>query len=219
MSALPAPAPSGSRPDVAGDPFAAAVRQPGLRDRLRVPDQAMSAGAAVLLPLGLVMVFLSWYGAARTPYLFEQVPYLISGGLLGLGLVLTGGFVLFGSWIARTARQQQAISNELLEAVRAVRDEISQLQAGTVTVPAQAEAPVAARRRRNGTAASNGSNGSHSAPLVPGGLVATANGSMLHRPDCSVVANREDVHAVSDKESGVLQPCRLCSPLSATARV
>ena len=199
--AQPAPAPAS--PDVVGDPFASAVPRTGLRDRLRVPDQAMAAAAAVLLPLGLVMVLLSWYGAAHTPYLFEQVPYLISGGLLGLGLVLTGGFVLFGSWIARTAREQQAVSYELLDAVRAVRDELASRPVAPVQVTTQ-------RGRRT----SNGNGSGHAGD----GLVATANGSMLHRPDCVVVAHREDLHAVSSQESGALQPCRLCAPLTATAR-
>lgn len=195
-------------PDRAGDPFAAAVPRTSLRDRLRVPDQAMAVGAAVLLPLGLAMVLMSWYGAARTPYLFEQVPYLISGGLLGLGFVMTGGFVLFGSWIARTAREQKALSQELLEAVRAVREEIA-AQPTAEAIPAQPR-----RRGANSNGGtSNGNGAGH------GGLVATANGSMLHRADCVVVAGRDGVHAVSSQESGTLRPCRLCDPLSATARV
>lgn len=195
-------------PDSGGDPFADAVTGTSLRERLRVPDQAMAVGAAVLLPLGLAMVMMSWYGAARTPYLFEQVPYLISGGLLGLGFVMTGGFVLFGSWIARTAREQRALSQELLEAVRAVRDEVAAQPAPEV-VPAQS-------RRRGGSSNGSTANGNGAAH---GGLVATANGSMLHRSDCVVVANRDGVHAVSSQESGALRPCRLCDPLSATARV
>jgi hypothetical protein len=203
MTALPVP-------PAEGDAFATAVRGPSLRDRLRVPDQAMQVAAAVLLPLGLAMVLLSWWGAARTPYLFEQVPYLISGGLLGLGLVLTGGFVFFGSWIARTARAQQAAALELLEAVRAVRDEIA---ASASAAPELPLAPPQTRRRR---AAAHGA-GSNGSALTPSVLVATANGSMLHRPDCVVVASREDLHAISPEESGVLQPCRLCNPLATTA--
>lgn len=197
--ALPAPS-SVSTQAGASDPFATAVPRTSVRDRLRVPDQAMAAAAAVLLPLGLVLVVLSWWGAARTPFLFEQVPYLISGGLLGLGLVVTGGFVLFGSWIVKTSREQQALTLELLEAVRSVRDEIAGL-------PAAMPGGAPAQRRR----ASNGS--------PAGGLVATANGSMLHRPDCVVVSQRDDVHAVTAKEAGGLTSCRLCDPLSTAGAV
>ena len=185
------------------DAFADA-RRTRLRDRVSTADQLMTVVAAVLLPLGLVMVFLGWYGASHTPYLFEQVPYLVSGGLLGLGLVMTGGFVLFGSWIARTSREQGARDDELLLAVREMRDELTQLRLSAAEpVPAQA-------RGRRKAAVSNGS-GAH-------GLVATARGSMLHRPDCAIVTGRDDVHAVDDAEVEGLQPCRLCDPLGVLER-
>ena len=34
------------------------------------------------MPLGVVFVLLAWYGAAHTTRVFEQIPYMISGGLL-----------------------------------------------------------------------------------------------------------------------------------------
>jgi hypothetical protein len=40
-----------------------------------------------------LLVILGWAGAAGTPLLFERIPYLISCGLLGLGLIFCGGFV------------------------------------------------------------------------------------------------------------------------------
>src|SRR5436190_2991311 len=48
---------------------------------------------ALCMPLGLVLVILGWWGAANTPYDFEQLPYLISGGLFGIALCLLGGFL------------------------------------------------------------------------------------------------------------------------------
>jgi hypothetical protein len=181
----------------------AAVTRTRVRRRLSNVDQLMTVMAAVLLPLGLVTVFLGWYGASHTPYLFEQVPYLVSGGLLGLGLVLTGGFVLFGAWISRAAREQRVLDLELLEAVRGVQDELARLpfllSDPTPTTPAQ-------RRRR--AAGSNGGGPSGDA------LVATARGSMLHRPDCTVVNGRDDLRQVSGTGND-LQPCQLCDPLGA----
>lgn len=184
------------------DAFAGA-RRTRIRDRVSTADQLMTVVAAVLLPLGLVTVFLGWYGASHTPYLFEQVPYLVSGGLIGLGLVMTGGFVLFGSWIARTSREQGARDDELLLAVREMRDELAQLRAGA------AEAVPAQSRGRRKAPLSNG--GGH-------GLVATARGSMLHRPECAIVTGRDDVHAVDGAEVEGLQPCRLCDPLGVLER-
>ena len=195
--------PASTTPDAFGD-----ARRTRLRDRVSTVDQLMTVVAAVLLPLGLVFVFFGWYGAARTPYLFEQVPYLVSGGLIGLGLIVTGGCVLFGSWIARTSREQAVRDEALLAAVHDMRDELSRLRAATLQpLPA---AP-AQRGRRKGSAVdsvvTNGSGGH--------GLVATARGSMLHTPDCAIVTGRDDVHDVSGADAEGLRPCRLCDPLAA----
>ena len=191
-------------PGESDSPFARVARR-RLRDRVSTVDQAMTVVAAVLLPLGLVMVFLGWYGASRTPYLFEQVPYLVSGGLLGLGFVVTGGCVLFGSWVARTANEQRARDLELLEAVREVRDELARTPR---LAPEPVPPPPTQRGRRKAESTLSNGDGAH-------GLVATARGSMLHRPDCAIVTGRDDVHPVSADEAEQLQPCRLCDPLSA----
>lgn len=148
-------------------------------------DRTMSVVAAVLLPLGLLVILLGWYGAAHTPYLFEQVPYLISGGLLGLGLVTGAGLLYFGGWVAKSAAAQQRAAEETLALLREIRDGLG-------------AAPRAAAAGANGHL----------------GFVATARGSMWHRPDCAVVAGRKDLHEVGPDGDG-LQPCSLCDPLSA----
>lgn len=203
---------------VVRDGFADAAPRTGLRGRLSTLPDAMLLAGAVALPLGLVMVFLGWYGAARTPYLFEQVPYLVSGGLLGLALVLTGGFVLFGSWVARTASEQRAETAQLLATLEAVREELAGLPAAIALATTPVPAP--AQRSRRGAAASPATAVPVAASSTNGHrLVATAHGSMIHRPDCVVVANREDVQAVSNPDKRGLQPCRLCDPLAAAAPV
>jgi hypothetical protein len=155
-------------------------------------EQVLAVVSAVLLPLGILMILLGWYGAAHTPYLFEQLPYLISGGILGLGLAVVGGLIYFGSWIARSAAEQRGKSEEVAELLREIRDEM-RTSRGAETPPA--------RRRGAGT------NGAEP-------FVATARGGMLHRPDCAVVAGREDLRAISASGDG-LTPCSLCSPLDA----
>ena len=59
-------------------------------------------------------------GRVRVPPLVVVVPAIVLATLLGLGMAMTGGFVLFGAWIARTSRVQRAQNDELLEAVRGV---------------------------------------------------------------------------------------------------
>lgn len=85
-------------------------------------DGLLGTAAAFLLPLGLLFIGLGWYGASHTPYLFEQVPYLISGGLVGLGLMMGAGLLYIGSWVARAAAVQERAAAQTLEVLREIRD-------------------------------------------------------------------------------------------------
>jgi len=56
--------------------------------------------ASILLLLGFVFIGLGWFGASRTARQIEQIPYLISGGLLGLALVIVGALLLASAfWV------------------------------------------------------------------------------------------------------------------------
>jgi peptidoglycan biosynthesis protein MviN/MurJ (putative lipid II flippase) len=60
---------------------------------------------SVAVVLGFVLMGLGWYGASHTAREIEQIPYLISGGLLGLGLVVVGGLLLASTfWVAVTRK-------------------------------------------------------------------------------------------------------------------
>ena len=80
--------------------------------------QLMLAAGATSMALGIVAIVLGWYGAAHSSYLFQEIPYLISGGLLGVALVAGGGFLFFASWFVRmiednhryAARVEQTLS-------------------------------------------------------------------------------------------------------------
>jgi hypothetical protein len=93
-----------------------------LRDRFRAlsttragsVDRWLLIAGAVIAPLGVLLILLGWVGAARTPFVFEQLPYVISGGLLGLALVFIGGFVYFTYWQTRAVRESRQQQQELL---------------------------------------------------------------------------------------------------------
>lgn len=59
------------------------------------------------MPLGLAVIGIGWYGTAHTGHVFEQVPYLVSGGLFGLGLTISGVLIFFSSWLARLIQLQR----------------------------------------------------------------------------------------------------------------
>ena len=81
---------------------------------------------AFALVLGFVFMFFGWYGAARTSREIEQVPYLISGGFIGLGLVFVGGLLLASAfWMSMLQRfsedardREDARSRELEQRLR-----------------------------------------------------------------------------------------------------
>jgi len=68
---------------------------------------------AIALVAGFVLMFLGWYGASRTAREIEQVPYLISGGLIGLGLVFVGGLLLATAlWASQLQRFAERMREE-----------------------------------------------------------------------------------------------------------
>jgi hypothetical protein len=173
-----------------------AERMSGLSDRVRRLRTNASTGGfdrwllvsgAVLMPLGIVFILLGWAGASRTPLQFEQTDYLISGGLLGLALVIAGGFTYFAYWQTVRIREARAQSAGLARAI----DRLDTLVG-------------------NGGAA----RGPDTPPAKPV-LVATTNGTVYHRADCAAVAGRADLHEI-EATTTTLSACRICSPADPT---
>ena len=77
---------------------------------------------ASLLPLGLVVIVLGWYGVANTPFGYDQQSYMISGGFGGLALTFVGGFLYFGSWLARIAEDNREASRRLADTLLVLAD-------------------------------------------------------------------------------------------------
>lgn len=165
------------------------------RQRLRSidPERALQILGGVLVPTGVIAIVLGWFGASRAAYDFEQIPYLISGGLLGVALAVVGGLAYFASWLTRlithTAVQSQAAMEESGRQAAVIVEAIERL---TATIQAGA-GPGAAPLRAT-------------APVV---LVAAARGRVAHLDTCPAVAGRDDIAPVVD---GQLPPCRLCRP-------
>jgi hypothetical protein len=137
---------------------------------------------AILLPLGLVVIVLGWYGAANTPYQYDQFSYLVSGGLLGLGLTFAGGFLYFGAWLARIAADGRESSKRLADTLLVLADVTSR----------------AAARNDNGVDVS-------ALPVTAG------DGTTMHRRDCSLISHRSDLQPVGES-NGHLTACRVCRP-------
>ncbi len=60
---------------------------------------------------GLLIIALAWNGAAGKDFVSGQVPYLLSGGFLGLGLVVLG----VGMIVVQNSRRDRSILEEQLK--------------------------------------------------------------------------------------------------------
>lgn len=82
------------------------------------------------MSLGLSLVVLGYVGASRTIYVFEQIPYLVSGGILGGCLVVVGGFSYFAFWLTRIHTEltmSRANSQRTVDALENVERLLEQL--------------------------------------------------------------------------------------------
>jgi hypothetical protein len=154
--------------------------------RLRWSDSWLLVIGSALLPLGIGMILLGWYGSAQTSLDWEQTPYLISGGLLGLGLLGVGAAMYFSYWMTRLVRNTE-------EAGR--RDREHQLRVEQLLTEIAAGQRIAPRPNTRGNAAEP--------------LVVTPGGTMLHRADC--VATR-GLEVVKPRSYAGLELCGICRP-------
>jgi hypothetical protein len=159
---------------------------------LRLPQfrpSSLGGGFGLLVvAAGLLVIGIGWNGAAGSggeingvPNLSAQLPWLISGGVLGLGLVVFGAAMV----IVNNARVDRA-------RLEAKLDELVDVLA-------------------------------RSAPAGPPATVAglyLAGGTSYHRPDCRLVAGRNDASYVTSSEAADrgLLPCRICQPAETLAR-
>jgi hypothetical protein len=179
---IPAVPPAAENPPAAATATPTSVRE----QRFRNLQLALFTIGALLMPLGIFAIFLGWYGVAHTKYQYDQLPYVVSGGLLGLALVFLGGFLYFGAWLAKIGNEQRESARQLTDAMLLLVDLVDR-QGGSL-------APAAAPSEHG------------AAELVLAGA-----GTTVHRRDCPLIAHRDDLRPLAGDETG-LGTCRVCRP-------
>jgi hypothetical protein len=151
----------------------------------------------ILVGLGLLALLLGWYGVSGQSLVAKQLPYLASGGLLGIALVALGARFMLIEDLRRDSNR--------LDRLETMVNELH------VALLASADAPGRAGRS---TAAveSAGSNGSASYVALPGG-------QSFHLPDCPMLEGKERATRVRPATAAKrgLVPCPLCEPVSASS--
>ena len=86
------------------DEFHAELARLRVKRGSRDDEQRLLFAGIVLMPLGLVLVLVGYLGASSTTDFSAQVPYLLSGGVLGLGLTIVGAALVLRYSLGRYLR-------------------------------------------------------------------------------------------------------------------
>ncbi len=82
------------------------------------------AGIAIVI-VGFAVIGLGWWGASGTKYVYQEIPYVISGGVFGASLVIIGAALfarysaarLLRFWLARLLADQQVQTDRVVDAI------------------------------------------------------------------------------------------------------
>ncbi|HJR24819.1 MAG TPA: hypothetical protein VJ804_05055 [Acidimicrobiales bacterium] len=103
-------------------------------------NSPVSAGVALVVA-GFIALFLAWNGAAAKDYVEGQLPYLISGGLVGVGLIGAGLTVI-------NVQSRRADNDALMDRIERLLEERAE-QAPSAPRPTRARQLSAAKSRRS----------------------------------------------------------------------
>lgn len=89
--------------------------------------------AVFLIIIGFFVIFLGWNGAAERDFVAGQIPYVISGGLAGLGIVFAGLVLALVEARRRDTVKLEAKLDRLIEALGAGDGEAPEVVAERIT--------------------------------------------------------------------------------------
>lgn len=144
------PAPGGASPDADPrlDRFSAAIVGISRRAQSAEFVRLLVLPASLLICLGFAAIVAGWWGVAHQYLPYAQLPYLVSGGLLGLALVALGGMLLsVAVWSLMLQRAGQVLLERMERLLAAAPAPHPGHAAGTDPEPVTAPGPRPAARR------------------------------------------------------------------------
>jgi hypothetical protein len=155
----------------------------------------------ILLGLGALAIFFGWFGVSGQSLTAKQLPYLVSGGLAGLALIVVGSVFLASDNLHRHMSRLDGLERKVDDLYR-----LLVLEPTPEPTPEPTSGPSSALDDR--------------AAADAAGLVALPAATTFHRPTCALVAGKVDAAPV-DREAiaaRALQPCPVCEPLADAKR-
>ncbi|MGH9029754.1 MAG: hypothetical protein ACRDV4_09090 [Acidimicrobiales bacterium] len=175
------------------------------RNRIDLRNTWQVVAGSILVPLGVVFILIAWYGAAHTPYVQQQIPYLVSGSFAGVACMVLGGLLYWAHWLYRIYDQADHHHEEQLQVMQqTLRVMAEQMSRGTRDGWSDAGSPTAGRAVAAGAALDTSMGRT---------FVATQGGSVYHDPSCPVVAHHaEGLRVLGEGAPEGIEPCRICLP-------
>ena len=134
---------------------------------------------------GFVIIGFAWNGAASKVRVDSQFPYLLSGGFMGIGLIVVGVVLLL---LATVRAERQILTEKFDEMNRLLSRNLGRLQV---------------------SASSAQTNGSPAASEQ-----VMAGSDLYHRADCRILVGKKGLTSISVAQAVAegLDPCRACDP-------
>ena len=146
----------------------------------------------ILIALGGILLLAGYLGVSREVIVARQIPYLVSGGLIGLAAITLGGRLL----LIEDLRRDSGRLDRLEKAVQ----ELHQVLLYRPDAPSLA------------TETTVNANGARQAAATK--LMVLPGGESFHRPDCPVVGDKATGRTVTleTAQRKGLHACPLCQP-------
>lgn len=145
----------------------------------------------ILIAIGAILLLAGYLGVSREVIVARQIPYLVSGGLVGLAAITIGGRLLLIEDLRRDSGRLDRLEKAVQDLHRVL------LYRPDVPLPEQS------------TTAFNGAK--------PTKLLVLPGGESFHRPECPVVGDKPNGRTVTVEtaQRKGLHACPLCQPLHA----
>ena len=170
----------------------------------------------ILMVVGFVLILIAWNGAASLDFIQGQFPYLLSGAVPGLGLIIIGAGLEYIQAVrqmsAKRAKQMAELNVAVVKLVSHVRNNGGLGAADLAEAPAPATQPVPVGATAGAPAGAVAAGAATKED--PSTQQVVAGRSSFHRPDCHLVAGRDDMMPLTrlEGEAQGLSPCRVCKP-------
>jgi hypothetical protein len=193
----------------------------------------------ILIVAGFIMIVIAWDGAASLDFIQGQFPYLLSGAMPGLALIIVGAGLEYVQTMRQTtaerAKQMAELNLGVIKLIGYVK-ETGGLIPGPDAAPLEAAEDETARLAvldhaghaldnrptPGGTAGAAAATATmaqpktetESKPADPADSIVVAGRSSFHDPECHLVSGRDDMASMTrlQAEGQGLSACRVCKP-------